>query len=64
MSFSYQPYAISMRKKIIAIFLKKDNNTNDYNNLYAHFTWITDKTRANPFCYYHVLRLILNFKGL
>ena len=31
--------------------LRKDNNTDDYNNLYAHLTWITAKTRANPFCY-------------
>ena len=57
MSFSYQPYAIFMRKKI-NIF-KNDDHKYDYNNIYVHLTWITDKTRANPFCYYHVLKLIL-----
>ena len=36
-----------------------NNNTNYYNKLYAHLIWITDETRANPFCYYHALRLIL-----
>ena len=44
MLFSYQPYAIFMRKK--SNILKNDNNTDDYNNLYAHLTWITDKTGA------------------
>ena len=48
-----------MRKNNNSNISKNDNNANDYNNLYAHLTWITDKTRANPFCYYHVLRLIL-----
>ena len=61
MLFSYQPYAIFMRKNNNSNILKNDNNTNDYNKRYAHLTWITDKTRANPFCYYHVLRLILKY---
>ena len=61
MLFSYQPYAIFMKKKYNSNIFKNDNNTNYYNNFNAHLAWITNKTRANTFCHYHVLRLILKY---
>ena len=39
------------KKNYCNIFRNDDNNTNDYNNHYAHLTGITDKTRANPHYY-------------
>ena len=50
--------ALSYKKCVISFFAKQNNsniykndnnnNNNDNNNLYAHFTWITDTTRAIP----------------
>ena len=55
MLLSYQPCFMFCEKKNNSNIYKNDNNTtNDANSLYAYFTGITNKTRANPHCYYNV----------